>query len=228
MDQVLFFVRQPHFLPKIYIIWCEANFLLVVGSGITIGEEMVTPYEELNVLLGIMFAYFYNAPFYQFSVRNVFYNSQSGRRSAPLLQQSHISPQSISTASHSRTRSSFHHLSGSRTRLLIHWLSDSRIWLTIHFRSGLKHRFTVHLGSCLERWFNCHRRGRLSNHTMHEKKAHHIADFEKKKNNKPAVKHINSVIKVYLKNVPNGPKQMFNLGNTKLAFNLMIILKRTL
>ena len=59
---------------------------------------------------------------------------QSGRRTAPLLQQSPTLPQAIYTATCSKTRSSFHHLSGLRTLFLIHRLSGLSICLTIHFR----------------------------------------------------------------------------------------------
>ena len=78
---------------------------------------------------------------------------QSGRRTAPLPQQSTTLPQAISTPTHLRTWSRFHPLSGLRTLLFIHHLSGSSIRFGIHFRSGLKHQFTIHICSCLEHCF---------------------------------------------------------------------------
>ena len=108
---------------------------------------------------------------------------QSGQRTSPLLQQSPTLPQAVSTTTRSRTRSSFHHLSGLRTLLLIHRLSGSSIWFTIHFRSGLKHQFTIHLCSCLKHRFFpitsvCH-----PSILCVKKKAHQRAHFEKNRSN---------------------------------------------
>ena len=107
---------------------------------------------------------------------------QSGRRTAPLPQQSPTLPQARPTPMHSRTWSSFHPLSGLRTLLLIHHLSGSSIQFTIHFRSGLKHQFTIHPCSCREHRFFLIAGISHPSILCIKKKAHQRVHFEK--NNK--------------------------------------------